>query len=122
MDDDHSSRQQTKELKRIAIVANALSAFVALCAIGFCILLLLQNSHLRSGQECVRRIDLNSLNKFYDVNLTGWDALVTRYEKPEDANRIATQMRHDIDQFNKERPMRAQAIEICNDNPDFQPE
>lgn len=111
----------TGDLKRVAILANVLTGFIAACAIIFCLVLYKQNNDLKAGRDCVRRIDLYVQDLRDDVNLTGWDTLVARAEGDtnQDVRAIAAEMRKNISTIKDTRQMRHDAISICDANPDF---
>lgn len=123
MSNEDQPVQGTRELKRVAILANAVTCVLAALAIVACGLLYIKVSHDNNVRECVRRIDLYVQDLRDDVNLTGWDVLVARSQgvRDQDVNAIASQMRKDIDSIKVSRDMRSNAVDICEQTADFQP-
>lgn len=124
--DEHQDQpvQGTRELKRVAILANAATCVLALLAIIACALLYIKVSRDNTVRECVRRIDLFVQDLRDDVNLTGWDVLVARSQgdRNQDVNAIASQMRKDIDSIKKSHDLRRGAIDTCERDADYKPE
>lgn len=124
MSNEDQPVQGTRELKRVAILANAITCVLAALAILACGLLYIKVGHDNNVRECVRRIDLYVQDLRDDVNLTGWDVLVARTQgsRDQDVNAIATQMRKDIDSIKESRDLRRDAVHTCEQDADFNPE
>jgi hypothetical protein len=114
---------QYNNLKRISVIANVITSSLAIAAIVLSIHLLQVNEQLQNTRECTRRIDLYASDLRDDINVKGWDSLVTRAEgdNNQDVREIARTMRLKITQLNDSRDMRNKAIQICDANPDFEP-
>lgn len=124
MSEDQSAVQGTRELKRVAILANAATCALAFLAIIACGLLYMKVNRDNSVRECVRRIDLYVQDLRDDVNLTGWDALVAQAQRSgnQDPAVIAAQMRKDIDRIKDTRQLRRDANTICDNDYGFKVE
>lgn len=124
MSEDQSAVQGTRELKRVAVLANAVTCVLAFLAIVACGLLYVKVNHDNSVRECVRRIDLYVQDLRDDVNLTGWDALVAQAQRSgnQDPAVIAAQMRKDIDRIKNTRQLRRDANTLCDNDYGFKVE
>lgn len=119
------SRKQRKSFIILVVSAFAATATVALVAIGISLYLLKQNAQFSEAVRCQGRITTYAADVRDDMEITGWDALVTRSVDGganQDVRAIALQMRQQIDELKGHaRDMRVHAGEICSKNPDFDP-
>lgn len=125
MDKDEPEDKAGRSFNVVVLASFGATSALAIFAIVLCLYLLNENSQDDDIRACTRRIDLYVGDIRDEINVQGWDALVSRAQgnSNEDVQTIANRMRDDINslQSPQVREMRDRAIQICDEDPSFQP-